>query len=359
MRRVSQLSGPPVKDHPRLAVDPEVANQYELLTRATPKHRLGPTRGLYRYWTSAADEEAALRYLGRTHGRFDLIHSHFFRRSRHLPRVARRLGIPFIVTEHDGRFTLEQPHPGFLNAYTRPQMKHVFSHAASVVCVSATLRDMLVHHGFQGNFAVVPNPIDVSRFQPRQHQPSEMSRVKLASVGRLVPEKGFDTLLHTLAIVANRDSKRSYELTIAGSGPLLSALCELRSELGLDQVVRFAGNLGRDEVADLLKGSDLFALPTRFESLGVVFVEAMACGVPVVATDVGPIPEIVPREAGVLAQGTKVPQFVLALEDAVARRSDFNRDLISRDARDRYSYERVGRMLKDIYEQASQTSIPT
>lgn len=112
------------------------------------------------------------------------------------------------------------------------------------------------------------------------------------SVGRLEVFKGHDVLLQAWPIIAHRYPQA--QLWVAGSGSCLQALETQAETLGVKDSVRFAGYLAADEVHVLMASADLFVLPSRSEPFGIVLLEAMAHGLPVVASNVGGIPEVVP-----------------------------------------------------------------
>jgi len=147
------------------------------------------------------------------------------------------------------------------------------------------------------------NGIDVRRFRPRP-RPARKS-IEIASVAHLVPLKGIDVLLRALALVRRGD----VGLTVVGDGPEYERLSALARSLGVGSRVRFLGL--RDDTHVLLAAADLFCHPTLAEAFGLVIAEAMASGLPVVASRVGGIPEVVsegetgllvpPGDAGALA----------------------------------------------------------
>ena len=126
---------------------------------------------------------------------------------------------------------------------------------------------------------------------PRDKAPS--GRWVVLSAGRLAPVKGHADLIRALAPLLNRDS--DMELHIAGEGPERSSLEALAVRLGCSQRVRFLGQ--REDLPDLLAKADAFVLPSLSEGFGLAVVEAMAMGVPVIATKVGGVPEVVPSWA--------------------------------------------------------------
>jgi glycosyltransferase involved in cell wall biosynthesis len=137
---------------------------------------------------------------------------------------------------------------------------------------------------------------------------------QILNVGRLTPVKG-QLLLIDLA-KALRERGRSFELTIVGDGPQSGALERAISGAGLNGHIRLAGALGQDRVAELYAQADLFVLPSFLEGIPVVAMEAMAAGVPVVATRVAGIPELVEdRRSGRLVTPGRADELIDAVDE--------------------------------------------
>lgn len=136
-----------------------------------------------------------------------------------------------------------------------------------------------------------------SREEARAGFELDASTPVVLSVGRLEPFKGHDVLLQAWSSIVQHCPQA--QLWIAGSGSCLHALEAQAEALGVKHSVRFAGHLAADEVHVLMAAADLFVLPSRSEPFGIVLLEAMAHGLPVVASNVGGIPEVVPNHGDV------------------------------------------------------------
>jgi len=134
------------------------------------------------------------------------------------------------------------------------------------------------------------------------------------SVGRLEHFKGHDLLLQAWPTLLKQNSEA--QLWIAGSGSSLAILQQQARQLGVESSVHFAGQLKADDVHGLMAAADLFVLPSRSEPFGIVLLEAMAHGVPVVASRVGGIPEVVPERGSVaLVEVDNVEALTTAMAD--------------------------------------------
>src|SRR5207245_545453 len=114
---------------------------------------------------------------------------------------------------------------------------------------------------------------------------------RVISVGRLLARKGYDQLIRAVAQVAR--SYRPAHLVLVGTGPEEHGLHVLAAELGISSLVTFAGNVPRADLPNLLHSAEVFCYPTRWDSVPVAILEAMACGLPTVVSAVGALPDIV------------------------------------------------------------------
>lgn len=147
---------------------------------------------------------------------------------------------------------------------------------------------------------VVYNGVELSRFNVKGKAFS--SRPYLFAYGRLAYKKGFDLLLHAFGRFAAQNP--DYDLILAGEGDQRASLETLARALGLGNRVRFWGRAASDEVVSLLAGSSLVVIPSRVEPFGIVALEGLAAGKPILATSVGGLPEILAETGNRLAAPT-------------------------------------------------------
>lgn len=173
----------------------------------------------------------------------------------------------------------------------------VFSRADRVILVSGEAHEYYSerHPRLRHKFVVIPNFIEMSEFRSIERAAArttyQLAAVDIAVVyaGRLVREKRVDMLIEAFALLLKE--RPAARLFIAGEGPDNARLRQQVMNLHLNNV-HFLGLLSKSEVQRLLAGADLLVLPSRFEGFPMVALEALACGVPVVASDVGGIREI-------------------------------------------------------------------
>jgi glycosyltransferase involved in cell wall biosynthesis len=153
----------------------------------------------------------------------------------------------------------------------------------------------------RGDLTIVGDGARPDEWLGAESRLTEQNRPYVFTMGRLVHKKGFDLLIQAFAHVS-RD-RLGLQLSIAGDGEEMAALVELRDSLGLEDRVHLLGHVDRLTLGRLLKGAVLFVLPSRIEPVGIVTIEAMMEGKPVLATSVGGVPDVVKHgQSGWLVQ---------------------------------------------------------
>jgi glycosyltransferase involved in cell wall biosynthesis len=201
-------------------------------------------------------------------------------------------------------------------ASLRASERAALSHACQVVVTSPSTARILI-----ADFAIPPERLSVVQpgtdrvaLRPRQGS----AAVELLAVGSIVPRKGYDVLVAALAKLPDL----AWRLTIAGdrerSSETARALAAEIDRLGLAQRITFTGAVAPDLLAAHYAAADLFVLPSRFEGYGMACAEALAHGLPVVATNAGAIPETVPADAGILVPPDDVAALAVVLRRLVA-----------------------------------------
>lgn len=204
---------------------------------------------------------------------------------------------------------------------------------------------------------VVPNGIDTHRFRPDATARARL-RAELAlgeyfvwlAAGRFAPPKDYPTMLRAFALARKR--KESL-LLIAGQGPLQEACRRLTKELGVEDSVRFLGV--RNDMADLMNAADAFVMSSLWEGMPTAMLEAAACGLPIVATNVGGIPEILPPDAQRYLTSPKDPQALSTLMIELMRLPLQQRQHLGQCNRHyveaHYDLEEIANRWEDIYKE--------
>jgi glycosyltransferase involved in cell wall biosynthesis len=222
--------------------------------------------------------------------------------------------------------------PHSKNPVLRPGLVRTLKAAAGVFSVSDSLRRLALELGAEAaKTEVVGNGVDTARFHPVDRADArgkyglpQDARV-LISVGGLVERKGMHRVIDCLPALIERHPHLHY-LVVGGGGPEGDMRAELEAQvarLDLTGRVHFLGEVHPEELKWPLSAADVFALATRNEGWANVFLEAMACGLPVVATDVGGNAEVVCRpELGAIVPFGDAAALQQALDEALAKNWD-------------------------------------
>ncbi len=230
------------------------------------------------------------------------------------------------------------------------------STAHTVIAVSQSLRDETVKLGVPADkIVVVPDGIDTQRFAPATQgdgTPSERENL-VVFAGSLIERKGVHFLLEAAAqVVAGVPNCR---FVIAGDGILRESLTQHAEKLGLAGYVQFTGEQTQDQLRDWMQRASAFVLPSLEEGLGVVLLEAMACGTPCVGTRVGGIPDVVVPNTGLLvppADATALAHAILQLLRDPACWHAFSLAARQR-AQECYSWPVIAAQLMGVFERAA------
>jgi len=290
-----------------------------------------------------------LKIIKRNRLSFNILHSHFLDTPGYIGAVLKEeLGTPFVVTGY-GWDVYDLP---FRDELHRDLARQVLHKADQVIAVSEFTSERLLSLGVPPKkLHVVPNGYDERVFKPassrdaRERLNLPLDRKILLSVGSLVEVKGHTYLIEAMQTILKR--REEAMLVLVGSGPLEASLRSKVNRLGLNEKILFAGKRRHEEIPTWMNACDLLVLPSLNESFGVVLIEAMACGKPVVGTHVGGVPELVPKnEVGILVPPRNPEALAEAVLEALNRTWDSKR--IVKHAQ-RYSWGNVARQVLSVY----------
>jgi glycosyltransferase involved in cell wall biosynthesis len=291
---------------------------------------------------------AALARLRRRGWRPDVIHAHEYiagRAALSLGKVARA---PVVVSEHYSGFAL-----GTLSERERRRARWAFEHASVVCPVSRNLAGHVRAVAPGATLEPVPNVVDTDVFVPTTRS-GPSTRPRLVNVGGLVEVKGHRHLIAALAQL--RRAGTNLRLDVVGDGPLRPELEGLARDLGVDDLVTFHGGKPRTAVAAALREADVFVLPSLWENLPCAALEAMSTGIPIVATRVGGVPEVVDRDQGILVAPGSSDALADGLLEMIAGIGGYDREQLRAKAVLGFGYEAIARRWLHVYAMAAERS---
>lgn len=312
-----------------------------------PGYSLRPLEAAAYYW-------AARRALDRLRPdfRFDLIHAHFtYPDGCVAVRLGRLFKVPVIITEQNlwGAWMDR-------NGIVRRQTIRAARECTFHVAISTAVRESIAClAGESEKLRIIPDAVDGSAFTLPDKN-NLRHRNQIIFVGAIRQVKGVDVLLRAIRILI--DSGRDVNLVLVGESYFKNyrheydRIRKMSQEVGLGNHVNFAGKKPLRELVRNIQESAVLVLPSQAESFGMVLVEALACGTPVVATRCGGPEDIVNDRVGVLVPPANPELLARGIDDVLARRGGFDPAELRAYALENFGSEVVGRRLSALYEEA-------
>nr|WP_225952736.1 glycosyltransferase [Mycobacterium sp. OAS707] len=288
----------------------------------------------------------------------DVTHAHFWMSGIATQLATRHLDLPAVQTFH-ALGVVKRRHQGADDTSPRERLRLEAMVARSATWVAATCTDEVFELMRMGRsrarMSVVPCGVNLDHFTPDGPTAPRGERHRIVSVGRFVPRKGFDTVVRALPAIPGA------ELVIVGgpekaqlaSDPEARRLRALAAQLGVADRVKLYGSVAREYMPAILRSADVVACTPWYEPFGIVPLEAMACGVPVVASAVGGMIDTVVHDVtGRLVKPKSHTEVADAINDLL--HNDFLRKGLGAAGRDRakarYSWDRIAADTLRIYD---------
>lgn len=279
------------------------------------------------------------RRIFRAEGMPDVIYAHYMPCIAMLRLVKEKYGIPVVGIEHWSELNKSAlPH------WLMQTGRTAYALADRLLAVSPSLQAQMKRH-FGVESEVVSDMVSDVFLQPAIPEKTAKPFVWLA-VGSLIQRKGYDVLLEAFAELGGTE-----QLIIIGSGPENLHLHALASQFGIADRVRFTGMLDKQAIVSLMQESHAFVLPSRGETFGVAYIEAMAMGLPVIATHCGGPEHFVKPENGLLVDIDNVEQLTKAMRQMETAIDKYEPERIRAYVQERFSAKAIAGQLERIFEE--------
>ncbi len=261
----------------------------------------------------------------------DIIHQHF---GTDFASLSKREHIPFVFTEHASW------HNRLMPPAEAEHLKESYGACAAVLAVSRSLAENMYRNtGVKAQ--ILPNIVDTSVFSRKRIVHCGFSFV---TAGNMIPTKKFDLLLRSFAKLG-----KEARLTVFGDGKERGSLEALAGGLGIENRVTFRGNCPREQLAEAYAEADCFVLASESETFGVVYIEAMAAGLPVIATSCGGPEDFVTEKNGILIPVDDEKALTDAMEHMMLHRDGYDSAAIAEEAQKQFAPEAIAARLTEIY----------
>lgn len=267
----------------------------------------------------------------------DVVHAHFLGVAAIAAPLCRKERLPLVITEHSSAVNKAELPPPLIRT-----MQETYQKADAVLAVSHALADN-IRRSTGIAASVVPNIADTGCFAVER---TAHSGFRFASAGNLIPVKNMTGLLQAFAALPGEP-----ELVIFGGGAEETALRKQSETLGIGNRVTLRGVCPREELAAAYAAADCFVLASRSETFGVAYIEAMAAGLPVIATRCGGPEDFVTEENGLLVPVDDTAALTGAMEHMMLHRTEYDSASIAADIRRKFAPETIAARLTAVYEE--------
>jgi len=258
----------------------------------------------------------------------DIVHAHNFLYAGVVAEFLKeKYGIEYIVTEHSSFF--------IRNRLSNDEIKSIESvakNALKVTAVSSSFKSVLKEY-IHSSIDLLPNIVDDFFFQEGFENKTSDNFIFL-HIASLDKNKNQELLIRSFEKIAKLND--NIYLNIAGNGYMRSFLESLVKKLDIEKQVIFLGQLSQERVRDEMMKSNCFVLSSNFETFGVVLIEALACGLPLIATKCGGPEDIVNKENGILIDVDNQPQLEDAMITMYKNASKYDKEKLRSDAKERF-----------------------
>lgn len=271
----------------------------------------------------------------------DILYSHFLNLTYKALYLKKKYHLPLVGVEHWSE--INKP---VLKEEVTKMGRQTYSHLDGLIAVSSSLQEKIKEH-FGQESIVVHNTFS-NEFFYQKKESTDMLR--LITTGSLIPIKGQDVLISALAKTHFSDNQ--WQLTIIGEGEERQNLEQLIVDNKLEQNVLLVGRKCKEDIAKALQKSDVYIQPSRNENFSVAVLEALACGLPVVATICGGIQECINESNGRLFPVDDVDALAEILTDMAVNLSKYDRQAIADDCQRRFGTKVIAQQITRVLEDA-------
>lgn len=278
-------------------------------------------------------------------GKINLIHCHVSYPAGYVGmKLSEKYNIPFIISEHMGPFPFER----FLeNGKISDDVQLPLKKAKKVISVSNALAESIKSYGIEIP-EVIPNMVNENAYFPGTYK-DRNDKFVFFTLCNMIDSKGIPDLLNAIKIVLKKNI--CVEFRFAGDGVDLEKYIKFTKENNMDDFVKWLGQLNYEQKLSEYQNCDCFILTSKHESFGIVFVEALACGKPVIATKCGGPEDIINDKNGLLVKTGNVEEISKAILYMADNTDKYDSQKIREDFLNRFSRKVVTEKIVNIYKE--------
>jgi glycosyltransferase involved in cell wall biosynthesis len=280
----------------------------------------------------------------RKHGKPDIVHVHRFETGLLAMELKSNYGIPFVITEHSSRFLSDA-----VPQNQKKWAKAIFTSAELRIAVSKSLKNTL-EKTFEIPFHYLPNLTDTHLFTPGK----KTGQPQFLSVGNLTKNKNQALAVEAFQLWINNN--HSGRLVIVGAGPEESTLKEMVEQKKIGDFVEFRGQISREKLAAEMQKSSCLLISSRHETFGVVAIEALSAGIPVISTRCGGPESIIMEDVHGYFTDFSAPSLLEKMKQVWEHRDRFSAEKLHEYAEQEFSRQAIAQKLETIYHEVLETT---
>ncbi len=287
-------------------------------------------------------------------GKPELIHAHVLTRTALLAWYFGRMWhVPYLITEHWSRYYPENFQ--FKGRLRKLLTRFAVRHAAKTTVVSDRLAKSMQAASVGNNFSRLPNVVDTRLFKLPETSNRKQRIISITCFEE--KSKNLRLLIDAFALLAQ--DRKELELLLVGEGTDLESTKQYVAQKRLPYgAIRFTGLLEGKELVQELQQSACLALTSNYETFGIVAYEAMACGIPVISTDVADLRDFIKPDSGRVVPVKDVNALVTALSEALDHPNGFDSIKMHKRVEHEFGFEAVSKHLKSLYNEILQKKHP-
>ena len=279
------------------------------------------------------------RYM-KKHGKPDVIHVHCGLYGGLVGKLIKeQYNIPYVITEHSSSVMNH-----LIDGYHKKILKEAYDNADKLISVGGKLKEEMKVYTDK-KIVVIANIVDTSIF--KYEKDKKDAKFKFVSVCMLKADKNIELLIRAFASkFANKDD---VELMIIGDGPEKARLEVLAEELKVKKQVEFVGAVERTKLPNLLQKAEAFVLPSNYETFGVAYIEALACGLPIITTKCGGPEDFYEESLGYIVPTGDLEGLSKAMNDMTINYGSFKSEDISKYIKEKFSNKVIVKKIKEVF----------
>lgn len=276
-------------------------------------------------------------------GKPDLMHAHFTGTAYSAAKLKKINELPLIITEHSSKIMSDNTDKKIYQ-----MADFAYNQADKIISVSPTFKE-IIKNKFNKKSIYIPNIVDTDIFQYNPAKKKDNDEFNFVSVGNLIKHK---RMHHTIKAF-NKAFKNNpkVKMTIIGGGPEKRNLESLIKDLNLEDRVSLTGRIERKKIAEHFKYSDVFILASKGETFGVAFIEAMASGLPVIATRCGGPEHFIKKEQGLIIERNNINKLSEAMQIIYKNIDNYNNKKISKMTIEHFSPQNIAKQITEVYKE--------